>query len=180
MQRIRARLEQVAETFADDTGSNPDYKIGAMVETPRAALTAGQIAEEAEFLSFGTNDLSQLTFGFSRDDAEGKFLSRYGEMGVLEENPFQTIDREGVGLLVEMACADGRQTRRDIKLGICGEHGGEPASIEFLHRLGLDYVSCSPYRVPVARLAAAQAELRSAAKNETEVTRQPELLAVNR
>ena len=130
-----------------------------MIEVPRAALVAGQLAERAEFFSFGTNDLTQTTFGYSRDDAEGKFLLQYVEMGVLPVNPFQTLDTDGVGRLIEIATTEGRKTRPDLKVGICGEHGGDPASIAFCHAAGLNYVSCSPFRVPVARLAAAQAVL---------------------
>ncbi len=136
-----------------------ELKIGTMIEVPRGALTADEIAVEAEFFSFGTNDLTQMGCGFSRDDA-GKFLGQYVEMGVYEYDPFQTLDRAGVGQLVEIAVQKGRQTRPDIKLGICGEHGGDPSSVEFCHMVGLDYVSCSPYRVPIARLAAAQAAIR--------------------
>ncbi|MCD6555861.1 MAG: pyruvate, phosphate dikinase, partial [Bacteroidales bacterium] len=136
-----------------------DHLVGTMIEIPRAALTADKIAESAEFFSFGTNDLTQMTFGYSRDDA-GKFLPIYIEKGILKNDPFEVLDQVGVGQLVEMACKKGRQTRPGIKLGICGEHGGEPSSIEFCHRTGLDYVSCSPYRVPIARLAAAQATIR--------------------
>ena len=132
--------------------------IGTMIEVPRAAVTADEIAEEAEFFSFGTNDLTQMGCGFSRDDA-GKFLGDYVEMGVYENDPFQVLDQGGVGRLMETAVELGRKTRKKIKLGICGEHGGEPKSVAFCHRLGLDYVSCSPYRVPIARLAAAQAAL---------------------
>jgi pyruvate,orthophosphate dikinase len=130
-----------------------------MIEVPRSALTAADIAREAEFFSFGTNDLTQMTFGYSRDDAEGKFLRYYVESGILPENPFQVIDRDGVGRLVRMAVTEGWRTRGDLELGICGEHGGDPDSIAFCHEAGLDYVSCSPYRVMVARLAAAQAAL---------------------
>jgi len=129
-----------------------------MIEVPRAAVTADEIAEEAEFFSFGTNDLTQMGCGFSRDDA-GRFLAPYVEMGVYEYDPFQVLDQKGVGRLLETAVKLGRQTRPDIKLGICGEHGGEPKSVAFCHRVGLNYVSCSPYRVPIARLAAAQAAI---------------------
>jgi pyruvate,orthophosphate dikinase len=129
-----------------------------MIELPRAALRADEIAEQADFFSFGTNDLTQTALGFSRDDAEGKFLTYYLEHGILERNPFEVID-EGVGDLMRIAVERGREAKPEIKLGICGEHGGEPRSVAFCHRLGLDYVSCSPYRVPVARLAAAQAAL---------------------
>jgi pyruvate,orthophosphate dikinase len=130
-----------------------------MIELPRAALRADEIAEYADFFSFGTNDLTQTTLGFSRDDAEGKFLTQYLEDGVLERNPFETLDQSGVGDLMRLGIERGRSTRKEIKLGICGEHGGDPASVHFCHGLGLDYVSCSPYRVPLARLAAAQAAL---------------------
>jgi pyruvate,orthophosphate dikinase len=134
------------------------YKIGTMIEEPRAALAAREIAQEAEFFSFGTNDLTQMTFGFSRDDI-GVFLPVYLEKGVLPEDPFQSLDPAGVGRLVELATREGREARADLKVGICGEHGGDPASIRFCHRVGLDYVSCSPFRVPIARLAAAHAAL---------------------
>ena len=154
---IRDRLEPVAKDVMQKKKVKIDYKFGTMIEIPRAALTAGEIAELAEFFSFGTNDLTQTTFGFSRDDAEGKFLLRYVEDKILPDNPFQTLDVAGVGQLVEMAVKRGREARPDLELGICGEHGGDPRSIEFCHKVGLDYVSCSPFRVPVARLAAAQA-----------------------
>jgi pyruvate,orthophosphate dikinase len=130
-----------------------------MIELPRAALTAGAIAEDAEFFSFGTNDLTQTTFGYSRDDAEGKFLLKYVEDKILPANPFETIDRDGVGRLMRIAVEEGRRTRPGMSIGICGEHGGDPESIALCEELGLDYVSCSPYRVPVARLAAAHARL---------------------
>lgn len=132
--------------------------VGTMIELPRAALTANQIAEVAEFFSFGTNDLTQTTFGLSRDDA-GRFLPLYVEEKILPDDPFQSIDQEGVGQLVQMGTERGRSTRPTLKVGICGEHGGDPASVEFFHRAGLNYVSCSPFRVPIARLAAAQAAL---------------------
>jgi pyruvate, orthophosphate dikinase len=130
-----------------------------MIELPRACVRADEIAEQADFFSFGTNDLTQTTLGFSRDDAEGKFLTHYLEDGILEKNPFETLDRSGVGDLMRIAVERGRATKPELKLGICGEHGGEPTSVVFCHELGLDYVSCSPYRVPIARLAAAQAAL---------------------
>ncbi|MCB0047328.1 MAG: pyruvate, phosphate dikinase, partial [Caldilineaceae bacterium] len=142
-----------------ETGKSFDYRLGVMVETPRAALRAGEIAAHSAFLSFGTNDLTQTTFGMSRDDAEAKFLIEYVQTGVLPTNPFQQLDREGVGQLVEMAVNNGRKTRPDLSCGICGEHGGDPNSIEFCHLAGLNYVSCSPFRVPIARLAAAQAAI---------------------
>jgi pyruvate,orthophosphate dikinase len=136
-----------------------DIPIGTMIEVPRAALVAERIALHADFFSFGTNDLTQTALGFSRDDAEGKFLTHYLEDGVLEKNPFETLDVDGVGDLMRIAVERGRAAKPDIKLGICGEHGGDPKSVAFCHDLGLDYVSCSPYRVPLARLAAAQAAL---------------------
>ncbi len=151
---VRSTIEKVFE----ERGMRIDYLVGTMIEVPRAALTADKIAQSAEFFSFGTNDLTQMTFGYSRDDA-GKFLPVYLEKGILKNDPFQVLDQEGVGQLVEMAVKKGRKTRKKIKLGICGEHGGEPSSIEFCHRVGLHYVSCSPYRVPIARLAAAQANI---------------------
>jgi len=131
-----------------------------MIELPRAALVAGEIAGAADFFSFGTNDLTQTTYGFSRDDVEGKFLAKYLERGLLKANPFETLDRAGVGRLIEIAVSEGRAARPGLKVGICGEHGGDPASVEFCHGAGLDYVSCSPFRVPVARLAAAHAALK--------------------
>jgi pyruvate,orthophosphate dikinase len=136
------------------------YSFGTMIEIPRAALTADEIARYAEFFSFGTNDLTQTTFGFSRDDAEGKFLFYYIDKKILPDNPFQTLDIEGVGELMKIAVNLGRKTRKNLKLGICGEHGGDPESVKFCHQIGLDYVSCSPYRVPIARLAAAQANIK--------------------
>ena len=150
--------DTIAKVF-EETGDTIEHLVGTMIEIPRAALTADEIAKSAEFFSFGTNDLTQMAFGYSRDDA-GKFLPIYIEKGILKDDPFEVLDQEGVGQLVEMAVNKGRQTRPDIKLGICGEHGGEPSSVEFCHRTGLDYVSCSPFRVPIARLAAAQAQIR--------------------
>ena len=138
--------------------SDIQYKIGTMIEIPRAALTADKIAEEAEFFSFGTNDLTQMTFGFSRDDA-GKFLDSYYKAKIYESDPFAKLDQEGVGQLVKMAVEKGRKVRPELHCGICGEHGGDPSSVEFCHKVGLDYVSCSPFRVPIARLAAAQAAI---------------------
>ena len=149
-----------AEQVKNEKGSDMQYRIGTMIEIPRAALTADKIAEEAEFFSFGTNDLTQMTFGFSRDDA-GKFLDAYYKAKIYESDPFAKLDQEGVGQLVQMAVKKGRATRPGIKLGICGEHGGDPSSVEFCHKIGLSYVSCSPYRVPIARLAAAQAALNN-------------------
>ena len=159
MQRLREDLDGVAAQVQEDLGVEVAYKFGTMIETPRAAMTAGDIAQESEFFSFGTNDLTQMTYGFSRDDAEGKFLRSYIQEGILPADPFETIDPDGVGELVRMAVDAGRWARPDLEIGICGEHGGDPASVAFFHRAGLDYVSCSPYRVPVARLAAAQAAL---------------------
>jgi pyruvate,orthophosphate dikinase len=156
-----ARLRELTEQVAEEEPS-VEYLCGTMIELPRAALRADQIAEEADFFSFGTNDLTQTTLGMSRDDAEGKFLTHYVEHGILERNPFEVIDEDGVGDLMRIAVERGRSTKPGIKLGICGEHGGEPRSVAFCHGLGLDYVSCSPYRVPLARLAAAQAALADA------------------
>ncbi len=155
---LKAVVDDAAKAVFAETGSKLDYLVGTMIELPRAALRAGQIAETAEFFSFGTNDLTQTTLGISRDDA-GRFLTSYEEQGIYEKDPFVTIDQDGVGELVRMAAERGRGTRSDIKLGICGEHGGDPASVIFCHNIGLDYVSCSPYRVPIARLAAAHAVL---------------------
>lgn len=150
----------VFETIKDERKGQqpPDIKIGTMIEVPRGAVTADEIATEAEFFSFGTNDMTQLGCGFSRDDA-AKFLGDYVDMGIYGDDPFQSLDQAGVGELVRIAVEKGKKTRPDIKLGICGEHGGDPASIEFFHKVGLDYVSCSPFRVPIARLAAAHAAL---------------------
>jgi pyruvate, orthophosphate dikinase len=153
------RLRAITVATANDESEAVEYQVGTMIELPRACIRADEIAEHADFFSFGTNDLTQTALGFSRDDAEGKFLTRYLEDGVLERNPFETLDQSGVGDLMRIAVERGRSTKDDIKLGICGEHGGEPASVAFCHGLGLDYVSCSPYRVPLARLAAAQAAL---------------------
>ena len=166
-------VNELAETKRDPRGRGEggrgrpagvevDYKFGTMIEVPRGALTADEIAKHAEFFSFGTNDLTQMTFGYSRDDAEGGFLLDYVERRILPDNPFQTLDVDGVGQLMRMAVEKGRAARPDLKIGICGEHGGDPASIAFCDEIGLDYVSCSPFRVPVARLAAAQAALTGA------------------
>ncbi|MCW5946953.1 MAG: pyruvate, phosphate dikinase [Fimbriimonadales bacterium] len=157
LKTVREKLEAVAASVVEEMGEQIPYTFGTMIELPRACLTAGAIAEYAQFFSFGTNDLTQTTFGYSRDDAEGKFLQKYVEMKVLPANPFETLDQSGVGRLMKMCVDDARQVNPKLKLGICGEHGGDPASIEFCHKLGLDYVSCSPFRVPIARLAAAQA-----------------------
>src|SRR6187397_3022808 len=152
------RLRELTVRVATEEGEL-DYLCGTIIELPRACVRADEIAEHADFFSFGTNDLTQTALGFSRDDAEGKFLTRYLEDGVLERNPFETIDQGGVGELMRIAVERGRSIK-DLKMGICGEHGGEPKSVEFCHELGLEYVSCSPYRVPLARRAAAQAALK--------------------
>jgi pyruvate,orthophosphate dikinase len=152
-------IRSTAEKVFAETGTKVEYLVGTMIEIPRAALTADKIAESAEFFSFGTNDLTQMTFGYSRDDA-GSFLPIYLKKNLLANDPFQILDQEGVGQLVEMGTSRGRSTRPKLKVGICGEHGGEPASVEFCHRVGMNYVSCSPYRVPIARLAAAMAAIR--------------------
>ena len=159
LRRQRDQLEPVAKQVMAERHMQIDYKFGTMIEVPRAALTADEIAQYAEFFSFGTNDLTQMTFGISRDDAEGKFLLKYVEEKILPDNPFQVLDRKGVGKLMRLAVEAGRQQRPTLEVGICGEHGGDPSSIEFCNEIGLKYVSCSPYRVPVARLAAAQAAL---------------------
>jgi pyruvate,orthophosphate dikinase len=158
---MRQLVEKVAAQVFREAGITVAYKFGTMIEVPRAALTADEMANEAEFFSYGTNDLTQTTFGISRDDAESKFLIQFVEQGILPSNPFQQLDREGVGKLIDMSVKLGRATRPDLHVGICGEHGGDPSSIEFCHKVGLNYVSCSPFRVPVARLAAAQAALKN-------------------
>jgi pyruvate,orthophosphate dikinase len=160
LKQMRQLVIDAAEKVQEETGKQFEYTIGTMIEIPRAAITADQIAQEADFFSFGTNDLTQTTFGYSRDDAEGKFLQNYIENKVLAENPFAVLDQDGVGKLVEMGVRLGRETKPTLKTGICGEHGGEKTSIDFCYKTGLDYVSCSPYRVPLARLAAAQATIR--------------------
>ena len=159
------RLRELTERVMTEEAPELEYLCGTMIEVPRAALRADEIAEAADFFSFGTNDLTQMTLGMSRDDAEGKFLTFYLEDGVLEQNPFEKLDLEGVGELMRIAVERGRTTKPEIKLGICGEHGGEPKSVEFCNRLGLDYVSCSPFRVPLARLAAAQAVLQEESRS---------------
>ncbi len=164
LQFVKAQLLEIAEETIKDYGVELDYKFGTMIEIPRAALTADEIAMEAEFFSFGTNDLTQMTFGFSRDDAEGKFIPVYLSKEILERNPFEILDQDGVGKLMKIAIELGRKTRPDLKLGICGEHGGEPSAIKFAHSIGLDYVSCSPFRLPIARIAAAQAEIEQRKK----------------
>ena len=176
LREVRRQLEAVAQEITAELGGNVEYKFGTMIELPRAALTAGQIAEVADFFSFGTNDLTQTTFGMSRDDAEGKFLLKYVEgleepgldqpVKILKTNPFQTLDRDGVGRMVRIAVEEGRTTNAKLEVGICGEHGGDPDSIAFCNEVGLDYVSCSPFRVPVARLAAAQAALAATERDK--------------
>ena len=160
---VKDVVTATADQIIAESGLDMHYKVGTMIEIPRAALMADEIAKEAEFFSFGTNDLTQMTFGFSRDDA-AKFLGAYYDNKIYEFDPFAKLDQEGVGKLVKMAAELGRKTRPDIKLGICGEHGGDPSSVEFCHNVGLDYVSCSPYRVPIARLAAAQAAIKNPRK----------------
>ncbi|MDP6344101.1 MAG: pyruvate, phosphate dikinase, partial [Alphaproteobacteria bacterium] len=157
---LKRRIDTVAKQVAAEKGCEVDYLVGTMIELPRAALRAGEIAAGAEFFSFGTNDLTQTTYGISRDDSAG-FLEEYQSKGIFEADPFSTLDIDGVGELVRIAAERGRRVRAELKLGICGEHGGDPASIAFCHDIGLDYVSCSPYRVPIARLAAAQAAIAS-------------------
>ena len=157
---VKDIVVNTAERVMEEKGVKLNYHVGTMIEIPRAAITADQIAKEAEFFSFGTNDLTQMTFGFSRDDA-GKFLSDYYERKIYEQDPFAKLDQNGVGQLVKIAAEKGRSERPNIKLGICGEHGGDPSSVEFCHNVGLNYVSCSPFRVPVARLAAAQAQVKN-------------------
>ena len=156
---VKAIVDETAKKVMEERNTTIDYKVGTMIEIPRAALLADEIAEVAEFFSFGTNDLTQMTYGFSRDDA-GKFLEDYYDKKIFESDPFAKLDQKGVGKLVKMAAKAGREVRPDIHLGICGEHGGDPSSVEFCHNAGLNYVSCSPYRVPIARLAAAQAKVK--------------------
>jgi pyruvate,orthophosphate dikinase len=159
MDFLRALTDRVAQAVFAEAGVTVEYQVGTMIELPRAALRADDLAKSAEFFSFGTNDLTQTTFGISRDDS-GRFLNAYLDKGIFEKDPFVSLDQEGVGDLIRIAAERGRKVRPDIKMGICGEHGGDPASIDFCERVGLDYVSCSPYRVPIARLAAAQAALK--------------------
>jgi pyruvate,orthophosphate dikinase len=162
---VKARIDATAAAVAKETGKKLDYQVGTMIELPRACLMAGEVAETAEFFSFGTNDLTQTTYGISRDDA-ASFLSTYVAKGILEIDPFISVDRDGVGELVKIGVQRGRKTRPNLKVGICGEHGGDPASVAFCHQIGLNYVSCSPYRVPIARLAAAQAALGKEIANQ--------------
>jgi pyruvate,orthophosphate dikinase len=156
---LKERVNKVAEAVMKEKGNEIEYSVGTMIELPRAALTADKIAMEAEFFSFGTNDLTQTCYGFSRDDT-GNFLPDYFEKNILEKDPFVSIDQEGIGELIKIGVKKGRKAKSDLKIGICGEHGGEPSSVEFCHRIGLDYVSCSPYRVVVAKLAAAHAVIK--------------------
>jgi pyruvate,orthophosphate dikinase len=160
LQYVKNIVVETADALIAKSGIELKYMVGTMIEIPRACVTADEIAKEAEFFSFGTNDLTQMTFGFSRDDAGG-FLGAYYDKKIYENDPFARLDQSGVGKLVKMAVDLGKTARPDIKLGICGEHGGDPSSIEFCHKVGLNYVSCSPFRVPIARLAAAQAALKS-------------------
>ncbi|MEP7023716.1 MAG: putative PEP-binding protein, partial [Actinomycetota bacterium] len=163
LEAAREEIEQVLAEVKEETGVEVPALIGTMIEVPRAALTAGQIASAAQFFSFGTNDLTQMGWGFSRDDVEGSFFSRYIELGVFGVSPFETLDAEGIGRLVKIAVEEGRATRPDLKIGVCGEHGGDPESVHFFHSAGLDYVSCSPFRVPVARLEAGRAAIAETA-----------------
>jgi pyruvate,orthophosphate dikinase len=156
---VREEAEQVVREVAEQTGQDVQALIGTMIEIPRAALTAGAIAESADFFSFGTNDLTQMGYGFSRDDVEASFFSQYLELGVFGVSPFESIDRAGIGRLVRIAVEEGRAAKPDLKIGVCGEHGGDPDSVHFFAEAGLDYVSCSPFRVPVARLEAGRAAL---------------------
>jgi pyruvate,orthophosphate dikinase len=162
---VKRHIHAVAERVMREKGLRVSYLVGTMIELPRAVLTAGAIAREAEFFSYGTNDLTQTTLGLSRDDA-GMFLPHYVEQGIMEQDPFVVLEQEGVGELIRIGVERGRSTRPDLKVGICGEHGGEPRSIAFFHHTQLDYVSCSPYRVPIARLAAAQAALQESGNSE--------------
>ncbi|MDQ1484423.1 MAG: pyruvate, orthophosphate dikinase, partial [Actinomycetota bacterium] len=159
---VKEEAVGILAEVAKETGVDVHTLIGTMIEVPRAALTAGQIAEAAEFFSFGTNDLTQMGWGFSRDDVEGAFFGRYMDLGIFGVSPFETLDRDGIGRLVRIAVEEGRATRPDLRIGICGEHGGDPDSVHFCHEVGLDYVSCSPFRIPVARLEAGRAALETA------------------
>jgi pyruvate,orthophosphate dikinase len=172
MVRLREMISAVVDRVLKEEGVRLNILIGTMIEVPRAALMADKIADHADFFSFGTNDLTQMTYGYSRDDA-GRFLPEYLKSGILQHDPFQSIDEKGVGQLVRMACERGRETRPDLHLGICGEHGGDPRSIDFFDRAGLDYVSCSPYRVPIARLAAARASLDRKAEEASKPLKPP-------
>ena len=160
---LRKIIVETAEAIFAREKDSVEYLVGTMIEIPRACLVADKIAQTAQFFSFGTNDLTQMTFGYSRDDA-GVFLPEYVSKGILPNDPFQVLDQEGVGQLVDLGIRNGRKTRPDLKVGICGEHGGEPSSVEFCYHVGMNYVSCSPYRVPIARLAAAQAKIKKESK----------------
>ncbi|HMK48841.1 MAG TPA: putative PEP-binding protein, partial [Thermodesulfovibrionales bacterium] len=162
---MRELTIDIAEEVQKAYKTKVNYTVGTMIELPRAAITADEIATQADFYSFGTNDLTQTTFGLSRDDA-GRFLPFYVEKGILENDPFITLDRDGIGLLMRIAVEKGRKVKKNLKMGICGEHGGDPKSVEFCHKIGLNYVSCSPYRVPIAKLAAAQAALKEKSKKD--------------
>ena len=164
---VRRTVDRLTAHLEKDFGKELRFKFGTMIETVRACTRATQLAASAEFFSFGTNDLTQAAFSFSREDAENKFLPMYNEYGILQDNPFEVLDIQGVGQLIGMAVTRGREQRPDLKIGICGEQGGHPASIEFCHQVGLDYVSCSGPRVPIARLAAANAKLRAQQANES-------------
>jgi pyruvate,orthophosphate dikinase len=163
LELMKAVIDRTAEAVFEEKGARVDYLVGTMIELPRAALRADELAETAEFFSFGTNDLTQTTFGISRDDA-ASFLADYERLGIIDRDPFVSLDQDGVGELIKLGMERGRTTRPDLHVGICGEHGGDPASIRFCQSIGLDYVSCSPYRVPIARLAAAQAVLDASEK----------------
>ncbi len=163
LRMLRERIERVVRGILEKAGLQDQVLIGTMIEIPRAALLADQVAREADFFSFGTNDLTQMTLGISRDDSN-RFLPEYVDLGLLPEDPFMSLDQSGVGQLVRFGVERGRATKAQLKTGVCGEHGGDPRSIEFFHNAGLDYVSCSPFRVPTARLSAAQAELKNASK----------------
>jgi pyruvate,orthophosphate dikinase len=158
---IKDETIKVLAAVKEESGVEVDTLIGTMIEVPRAALTAGQIAESAEFFSFGTNDLTQMGWGFSRDDVEAAFFSKYLDLGIFGVSPFESLDTEGIGRLVSIAVEEGRAARPDLKIGVCGEHGGDPDSVHFFHQVGLDYVSCSPFRIPVARLEAGRAAIES-------------------
>jgi pyruvate,orthophosphate dikinase len=162
---IAKGMIEIADEVMSRMGKKIAYSIGTMIEVPRAAITADEIAQEADFFSFGTNDLTQFTFGFSRDDAQRSFLPDYMDKKILKEDPFKSIDREGVGQMMKIAVEKGRKVKKNLKIGICGEHGGDPDSVDFCHTIGLDYVSCSGYRVPVARLAAARSAILESLKN---------------
>jgi pyruvate,orthophosphate dikinase len=166
MRWVRDRIEKIVKETIEAAGVELNYQIGTMIEIVRACLVADKIAQYAEFFSFGTNDLTQGTYSFSREDAEAKFLTKYLEEKLLVSSPFENLDKDGVGKLMSIGVELGRKTRPDLEIGICGEHGGDPASIELCHMIGLNYVSCSPYRIPIARIAAAQAEIKHPRKTE--------------